>query len=88
MTTVKSNEVLQANIESIQADIKEIKQKLDTKYVSHETFQLTIQTLQELVVANRAESDARFNLIFKVSLAIGTPLIGAIITLLFKVFTS
>ena len=86
MSAPKSNEVLQANIDAIQSDIKEIKLKLDTKYVSHETFELTLKTLTTRFEIQERDVDARFNFALKISLVLGTPIYGAVITLLFKIF--
>lgn len=88
MTTTKSNEVLQANIEAIQSDIKEIKQKLDTKYVSHETFQLTIQAMEKRVSIEKAEIDEKFNFALKMAIAFISPLYVASIGLIVKMFTA
>jgi len=87
MTITKSNEVLQANMEVIQADIKEIKEKLDTKYVSHETFELTLKTLTTRFEIQEREVASRFDFALKMAIILGTPIYGAVITLLFKTFS-
>jgi hypothetical protein len=73
----QSNELLQADIQRIKQDIDEIKMKLDTKYVSHETFDLSIQALNLAI-----------SWIVKAGIFIATPIYGAVIILLFKMFTS
>jgi len=87
MTITKSNEVLQANMEVIQADIKEIKEKLDTKYVSHETFELTLNTLTTRFEIQEREVASRFDFALKMAIILGAPIYGAVITLLFKTFS-
>lgn len=74
--SVKSNELLQSDIERIKQDIDEIKNKLDSKYVSHETFDLTIKSLNSAI-----------SLVVKAGIFLATPIYGAVITLLFKIFT-
>ena len=74
--TTKSNEQLDLDIQYIKDDIKEIKRKLDEKYVSHETFDLTVQSLNQAITT-----------VVRVGLFIVTPIYAAIIALLFKVFT-
>lgn len=72
----QEHKLLAQDIAYIKADIVEIKSKLDSKYVSHETFDLTVQALNQAI-----------GTVVKVSLFIVTPLYAAIIALLFKIFT-
>lgn len=65
-----------ADIEYIKKDIAEIKEKLDKKYVSHETFDLTVKSVNEAI-----------SWIVKVGIFIITPIYGAVIALLFKIFS-
>lgn len=76
-TQQKSNEMLTQDIAYIKADILEIKKKLDEKYVSHETFDLTIQSINQAM-----------GMMVKVALFIITPIYGAVIALLFKIFAN
>ena len=64
------------DIEYIKNDIKEIKERLDKKYVSHETFDLSIHAINEAI-----------GWIIKVSIFVIAPIYGAVITLMFKAFT-
>jgi len=75
MANPKSNEVLTYSIENIQKEIEAINKKLDTKYVSHETFDLTISSLNKSVQT-----------IVYTGLFLATPVYGAVIALVFKVF--
>jgi len=86
MTSPKSNAVLAENIKTIQVDIYDIKMKLDTKYVSHETFGLTIGNLTKRMEIQERDVGAKFNFALKVAFALGVPIYGAVITLLFKTF--
>lgn len=70
-------EMLSKDIEYIRNDIKEINAKLDSKYVSQETFNLTINSLNDAI-----------SWIVKIAIFVITPIYGAVIALLFKVFTS
>lgn len=69
------HELLAQDISYIKKDILEIKSKLDTKYVSHETFDLTIRSLQQ--------ADSK---IINTAMFFATPLYAGIIALLFKLF--
>lgn len=69
-------DTLQKDIEYIKQDIKIINEKLDQKYVSHETFDLTISSLNTAI-----------GWIVKIGIFIITPVYGAVVALLFKVFT-
>lgn len=71
----KSNEVLAQDIAYIKSDILEIKRRLDEKYVSHETF--------ELVISDLRKADSR---IISTAMFFATPLYGAVIALIFKLF--
>lgn len=64
------------DIEYIKKDIAEIKERLDKKYVSHETFDLSIQSI-----------NAAIGWIVKVAIFVIAPIYAAVITLLFKTFT-
>ena len=72
----KSNEALAQDIKYIQEDLKEIKRRLDEKYVSHETFDLTVQSLNQSITT-----------VVKTGMFIITPIYIAVIGLLFKIFT-
>ena len=76
MNEEKTNQLLAQDIQYIKADILEIKKKLDEKYVSHETFDLTVQSLNSAI-----------SMVVKVGLFIITPVYAAVIALLFKKFT-
>lgn len=65
------------DIEYIKKDIAEIKKKLDEKYVSHETFDLSVNSLNNAI-----------GWIVKAGIFIIAPIYAAVITLLFKIFTS
>ncbi len=71
------HELLAQDIAYIKKDILEIKSKLDTKYVSHETFDLTIKGLQQ--------ADSK---IINTAMFFAAPLYAGIIALLFKMFTN
>lgn len=73
----KSNEALAQDIKYIQEDLKEIKRRLDEKYVSHETFDLTVQSLNQSITT-----------VVKTGMFIIAPVYAAIIGLLFKIFVS
>lgn len=64
------------DIEYIKKDIAEIKERLDKKYVSHETFDLSIQAINEAI-----------SWIVKVAIFVIAPIYAAVITLMFKAFT-
>jgi hypothetical protein len=64
------------DIEYIKKDIAEIKEKLDKKYVSHETFDLSINALNGAI-----------GWIVKAAIFAITPIYGAVIALIFKAFT-
>lgn len=66
-----------ADIEYIKKDIAEIKEKLDKKYVSHETFDLSIKAINDAI-----------GWIVKVAIFVITPIYGAVIALLFKIFSN
>lgn len=77
MTEAKSTELLAQDISYIKNDILEIKKKLDEKYVSHETFDLTIKSLQS--------ADTK---IINTAMFLAAPVYAAIIALLFKIFVN
>jgi len=64
-----------ADIEYIKKDIAEIKEKLDKKYVSHETFDLSIKSINDAI-----------GWMVKIAIFVITPIYGAVIALLFKIF--
>lgn len=66
-----------ADIEYIKKDIAEIKERLDKKYVSHETFDLSIRAINDAI-----------GWIIKVAIFVIAPIYGAVITLMFKAFTN
>lgn len=76
MNEPKSNELLAQDISYIKKDLADIKTKLEEKYVSHETFDLTIKGLQQ--------SDAK---IINTAMFFAAPLYAGIIALLFKIFS-
>ncbi len=65
-----------ADIEYIKKDIAEIKERLERKYVSHETFDLSIQSINDAI-----------SWIVKIAIFVITPIYGAVIALMFKIFT-
>jgi len=65
-----------ADIEYIKKDIAEIKEKLDKKYVSHETFDLSVRALNDAI-----------SWIVKIAIFVITPIYAAVIALMFKAFT-
>ena len=76
MGAEKSNELLAQDIQYIKDDIKMINEKLDKKYVSHETFDLSIKSINQAL-----------SLIVKAGIFIAAPVYAAIIGLVFKIFT-
>lgn len=76
MAEPKSNELLAQDISYIKKDISDIKTKLEEKYVSHETFDLTIKSLQA--------ADSK---IINTAMFFATPLYAGLIALLFKMFS-
>lgn len=76
MTRKVTTDTLANDIEYIKNDIKNINEKLDKKYVSHETFDLTVTSLNKAVQT-----------IIYVGMFLLTPVYGAVIALLFKTFT-
>jgi len=76
MARKPSIDVHATDIEYIKKDIAEIKTKLDTKYVSHETFDLSINALNDAI-----------GWVVKIAIFVITPIYGAVIALLFKAFT-
>ncbi len=76
MAEPKSHAVLEQDIAYIKDDIKDIKKKLDNKFVSHETFELATGAINKSVQT-----------IVYVGAFLLTPIYGAIIALLFKMFS-
>jgi len=76
MTRKVTTDTLANDIEYIKNDIKTINEKLDKKYVSHETFDLTVTSLNKAVQT-----------IIYVGMFLLTPVYAAVIALLFKTFT-
>jgi len=76
MTARVTTDTLSKDIEYIKNDIKNINEKLDRKYVSHETFDLTVNSINKTV-----------SWIIAVALFLLTPVYAAVIALVFKVFT-
>lgn len=64
-----------ADIEYIKKDIAEIKERLERKYVSHETFDLSIRAINDAI-----------GWIVKVAIFVIAPIYGAVITLIIKLF--
>ena len=71
-----TNDLLAKDIEYIKSDIKTINEKLDKKYVSHETFDLSITSINKAIQS-----------IIYFGMFLITPIYGAIIALLFKLFS-
>jgi len=76
MTARVTTDTLSKDIEYIKNDIKNINEKLDRKYVSHETFDLTVNSVNKTV-----------SWIIAIALFLLTPVYAAVIALVFKVFT-
>ena len=74
--SITTTDTLAKDIEYIKQDIKTINEKLDHKYVSHETFDLTIASLNSSI-----------RTIINAGMFLAAPIYAAIIALLFKVFT-
>lgn len=77
MSNEKSNELLAQDINYMKERLSAIEKKLDEKYVSHETFDLTVNAINKSVQT-----------IVYTGLFLATPVYGAVIALVFKVFTS
>ena len=76
MARLPSIDAHATDIEYIKKDIAEIKERLERKYVSHETFDLSIQAVNEAI-----------SLMAKVAMFVITPVYAAVIALMFKIFT-
>lgn len=76
MAKIPSIDAHATDIEYIKNDIKEIKERLDKKYVSHETFDLSIKAINDA-----------FGWMVKIAIFVITPVYGAVIALLFKIFS-
>ena len=75
------------DIEYIKKDIAEIKERLERKYVSHETFDLIVKQLLEAISANRKTQEDADSRIIRTAMFFATPIYGAVIVLIFKIFT-
>lgn len=64
-----------ADIEYIKKDIADIKERLERKYVSHETFDPSIKSINDAI-----------SWMVKIAIFVITPIYGAVIALLFKIF--
>jgi hypothetical protein len=76
MARLPSVDAHATDIEYIKKDIADIKERLERKYVSHETFDLSIQALNDAI-----------SLMTKVAMFVITPIYAAVIALMFKIFT-
>lgn len=74
--TAAKHEILQADINRIKDDIKEINQKLDIKFVSHETFKITVDALNQSITT-----------VVKIAVFLFIPVYAAVVALVFKSFT-
>lgn len=75
MAKIPSIDQHAADIEYIKKDIAEIKERLDKKYVSHETFDLSIKAINDA-----------FGWMVKIAIFVATPIYAAVIALMFKIF--
>lgn len=76
MARLPSIDTHATDIEYIKKDIADIKERLERKYVSHETFDLSVQALNDAI-----------GLMAKVAMFVITPIYAAVIALMFKIFT-
>lgn len=76
MARLPSVDAHATDIEYIKKDIADIKERLERKYVSHETFDLSVQALNDAI-----------GLMAKVAMFVITPIYAAVIALMFKIFT-
>lgn len=76
MARLPSIDAHATDIEYIKKDIADIKERLERKYVSHETFDLSVQALNDAI-----------GLMAKVAMFVITPIYAAVIALMFKIFT-
>ena len=74
---MKSTELLSQQLTYVETRLVAIEKKLDEKFVSHETFDLTVKSINSAV-----------SLVVKAGLFLAVPIYGAVITLVFKTFTS
>ena len=81
-----SNELLAQEINYIKERLGSIEKKLDEKYVSHETFDLTITSLLRAIESNRTSFEQADTRIIRTAMFFATPLYAAVIALLFKLF--
>ena len=75
MARLPSVDAHATDIEYIKKDIADIKERLERKYVSHETFDLSVQALNDAI-----------GLMAKVAMFVITPIYAAVIALMFKLF--
>lgn len=83
----KSNELLSHDIAYIKEDIAEIKRKLDEKYVSHETFDLTVQSINMAIKAVNDSHKEAMTTMSKWAMWLLSPVYVAVIGLIIKSFT-
>lgn len=76
MAEPKSNELLTQELTYIKERLGNIEKRLEEKYVSHETFDLTVHSLQS--------ADSK---IINTAMFFAAPLYAGIIALLFKMFS-
>jgi len=84
MTAPKSNEILAQDITYIKEDLASIKKSLETKFVSHENFDLQIKAIYAALKIQNEKSGS----IIKGALILATPIYSAVIALLFKIFAA
>lgn len=84
--TSESNELLAKDIQYIKDDIKIINEKLDKKYVSHETFDLTVKSLNMAIKAVGESSQEGIKLVARIGIFIISPIYAAMIALIIKIF--
>lgn len=77
MSGEKSNELLAQEIGYVKERLVSIEKKLDEKYISHETFDLTVNAINKSVQT-----------VIYTGLFLMTPIYGAVVALLFKIFTN
>jgi tetrahydromethanopterin S-methyltransferase subunit G len=87
MADTKSNELLAHDITYVKERLTAIEKKLDEKYVSHETFDLTVQSLNLAITAVNDSSKEAMQTIVKTAMWLITPIYIAVIGLVIKAFT-
>ena len=80
----KSNELLAQDIAYMKDRLTAIETKLDTKYVSHETFDLVINSLKTDMVTGKKNLEEADSRIIRTAMFVITPIYAAVILLLFK----